>query len=90
MNGSSAEHHICIYNRKTADLSGITEVENFCETEINLRSPNGDITVEGENLKIESFSVESGKLCIAGDISGVFYYEKFRSAKGGLFARRAK
>ena len=93
MNGGTAAHSVAIQNCMHAELTGISEVESFHETEIDLLFANGAISIEGENLKIESFSVESGKISIDGKITGVYYYEKTGKSpkeRGGLFARRIK
>ena len=83
-------HNVCLYDRERAELSGIDQVESFHESGILLRAPFGEISIEGEDLKIDQFSVETGKICITGKITGVLYYEKNRTLKGGLFSRRAK
>ena len=69
-------HSVSIFNRDRAELAGVTEVESFHDTEILLSSPFGDISVEGENLKIEKFNSENGELILNGSINGMFYYEK--------------
>lgn len=85
-------HSIMIRDRKRAELSGISEVENFNDTEIDLLCAAGAVVIEGESLKIESFSVETGKIEIVGCITGVFYYEKSdrSGVRRGLFTRRQK
>ena len=83
-------HSVCIYDCARAELSGISEVESFHDEGILLASSFGDISIEGDNLRIDSFSVETGKICITGKITGVLYYEKHPVSKGGLFSRRTK
>ena len=83
-------HNVCLYDRERAEMSGMDEVVSFHESGILLRAPFGEISIEGENLTIDQFSVETGKICITGKITGVLYYEKNRTLKGGLFSRRAK
>ncbi len=83
-------HNVCLYDRARAELSGISEVESFHDEGILLIAPFGEVSIEGENLKIDSFSVETGKICITGKITGILYYEKNRVIKGGIFSRRAK
>ena len=83
-------HSVSIFNRDRAELAGVTEVESFHDSEILLSSSFGDISVEGENLKIDSFSVESGKIVILGNIRGLFYFDKSRNSGKGLFSRKAK
>lgn len=83
-------HSICVYNRERAEITGISEVESFHDTEILLSCPHGDISVEGENLKIDSFSVESGKIIILGAVSAVAYFDRVQALRKGLFARKAR
>ena len=85
-----SSHCIAISNREKAEFTGITDVMSFHETEILLSCPMGDISVEGENLKIDSFSVESGKLVILGMLSGVFYFDKLKTREKGIFFRKSK
>ncbi len=89
----SQSHSVTILDCKRAELTGICEVENFNETGIDLVSPMGGISIEGESLKIDHFSVDTGKIAICGKITGVFYYEKqdkSMTRRGGIFARRQK
>lgn len=83
-------HNVCIYDCARAELSGISEVESFHDNEILLASSHGEISIEGECLKIDNFSVETGKICVLGKITGLLYYEKRPVSKSGLFTRRAK
>ncbi len=88
-NGTAAPHSVIIENRQRAELSGIQEVESFDETGVVLNSTAGEITVDGENLKIDSFSVDSGRVIITGTIAALIYQEKPR-ARRGFFSRRAE
>ena len=83
-------HSAVLLDRKRAELTGIAEVESFHEAEIYLLGAYGEISVEGENLKIDSFSVDSGKICISGKINGLFYYDKSNPGRKSIFARREK
>ena len=86
-------HTVVIRDRKNAEFTGVCEVENFHEAEISLSCVCGAVVIEGSGLKIESFSVETGKMEITGSITGLFYYEKPDKSgmrRGGLFARHQK
>lgn len=83
-------HSVCIYDCARAELCGISEVKSFHDEEILLQSSFGEISIEGECLRIDNFSVETGKISIAGKISGLLYYEKRTTVKSSIFARRAK
>ena len=49
------------------------------------------IAVEGHGMKIESFSVESGKIVINGEIDSMCYYsENSGGSKKGFWSRLMK
>jgi len=73
--------NILIYQRQRAHLDGIAEVESFTESEIVALSSLGRIVIEGEELRIDNFSTESGSLDIHGTIQGVWYAEKEEKKK---------
>lgn len=92
-NENTRPHNVFIQDRSRAELTGIREVENFNDTGIDLLYHDGAIAIEGEALKIDQFSVETGKISVVGRITGIFYYEKQEknaAKRGGLFARRQK
>lgn len=94
MNNEPARpHSIFVQDRSRAEITGIREVESFNENGIDLISFDGGISVEGESLRIEEFSVETGKILVLGRITGVFYYdkqEKNSTKRSGWFPRRSK
>ena len=86
---TAAPHSVTIENRQRAELSGIQEVESFDERGVVLHSTAGEITVDGEDLKIDSFSVDSGRVVITGTIDALIYQAKPR-ARRSFFSRRAE
>lgn len=79
------DQDVCLFSRKRMDLTGIDEVETFTEDQIILESSLGMISIEGKNLKIESFSTENGQLKIIGEIDSFFYYNKKSSEEKQSF-----
>lgn len=79
------DQDVCLFSRKRMDLTGIEEVETFTEDQIILESSLGMISIEGKNLKIESFSTENGQLKIIGEIDSFFYYNKKSSEEKQSF-----
>jgi hypothetical protein len=67
-------------------MSGISEVEEFQDTEIIVVADEGNISIEGEGLRIDSFSSETKNIIISGKITGFFYYDKCLRTTG-LFSR---
>ncbi len=82
------DQDVCLFSRKRMELSGIDEVESFTEEQITLSSSMGMIAVEGSGMKIESFSVETGKIAIIGQFDSFYYYaSKESGGKGGILSR---
>lgn len=87
------EHHLKLTSRSRLEMTGIDDVSSFDEQGIILRSCMGGISVEGEELKIESFSTLSGGLEITGKINGIFYFnlgKNIEKEKTGFFSRMFK
>ena len=76
------DHNIIIENRKSMNVSGITDVNSFDEKVICLYTQLGELTIQGKELHIDSMSVETGNLTITGDIWAVIYGDRDR--KGPL------
>lgn len=90
---ANRQHNVKISSRNRLEMTGIDDVSSFDEQGIILRSCMGGISVEGEGLKIETFSTTSGDLEITGKISGIFYFNLGKGAdkeKAGLFSRLFK
>ena len=77
----NGKHNAVLENRQKLLLSGVTDVDSFNEQEISLYTELGELTVRGENLHINEMSVESGDLCVEGDIQALVYGDKNRRKK---------
>lgn len=92
MNGENVfgVHKITLSDRRQAELTGVDDVLSFDDNLVTLHSSMGDVSVEGEELKIENFSAEKGILTILGKIDSIAYFDdtprrkrdKKRSGKG--------
>ena len=82
-------HSIIMENRRTMNISGITDVDSFDDRAVCLYTQLGELTIQGKELHIDSISVETGNMTITGDIWAVIYGDKDRhgplSALGRLF-----
>ena len=87
MNDLYKKQEITLRDRTMLKITGIGEVSSFAEVGIVLASVNGDISVDGSDLKIVSLSSETGEIEISGRVNGVFYIEERPKKK--LFGRRA-
>lgn len=88
--GENVNQDIRLFSRKRLELTGIEEVESFTDNSIQMHSALGSLSVEGENLKIESFSTEKGELLIDGRIDSIWYSSSESGEKKGFFSRLMK
>lgn len=79
---------IIIQDRKQANISGVIDVGSMDENTVVLETVLGELTVKGENLKIVSFSGQTGDLVMTGSIIAVGFTDTVR--KGGFFSRIIK
>lgn len=63
-------------NRKKLTLSGVVEVMNFDEEKIDLTTKLGNLTIKGEELKMNKLDVQNGDVIIVGNISSMVYNGK--------------
>ncbi len=88
MDNSAVTQMLVLDSRKKLIIDGIKNVEGFSEEFLELESDLGKICVEGEGLKIDELSHESGKVSISGSINGIFYDDNKK--KTGIFGRLFK
>ena len=83
-----AVHNIIIESREKISISGVSNVESFNEEKIIMDTSEGTLTLEGENLQINSLSVDEGEMSIEGYVYSVIYNDgQGNNVGGGLFAR---
>ncbi len=68
--------NLTLENRKKLTLSGIIEVISFDEQKIDLTTKLGNLTIKGEELKMNRLDVQSGDVMIAGSIASIVYNGK--------------
>lgn len=84
-------HAIHIDNRQRAMVSGVEDVDNFNEEEVNFQTENGYVTLTGSDLHIVRLNLDEGQLIIEGTINGVAYSGvREQSEGGGFFSRLFK
>ena len=89
---SEKEHKVTLISRGYLDVTGVAEVESFTDTSVVAASSLGTLSVEGEEIRIDSFSSETGKLVVRGRIDGFFYYgdQDGRKKRPRLFKSRSE
>ena len=80
-------HEFCVKMRKEMNISGVTEVESFDESCVILHTHGGDMTVEGNGLRVGTLDVDHGIVILSGRIDAVYYSNEQGERKQGFFGR---
>ena len=78
---STRPQNLILENRKRLTVSGVSEVNGFDETCVQLRTVLGELTVYGEELRVEELSVETGELSVCGNVFAMEYRENPRQRR---------
>ena len=81
------EHEIKIIKRKEMSISGVEEVISFDEESVRLMSIEGEIYIEGEDIKIGVLDTDRGLVTLSGKINGFYYVSEDKGTKKGFFSR---
>ncbi len=82
MEKNTAEHSISMLNRANMSLSGVTDVTEFSENRVILKTIMGGLCIKGKKLSISRLNTDTGTLDVNGEIQLIQYTT---SAGGGLF-----
>lgn len=83
------EHEIKLLKRKEMSVSGVCEVISFDDESIRLMSVEGEIYVEGEEIKIGVLDTDRGIVTFNGKINGFYYVSEEKNQKKRFFSRFA-
>ena len=78
-------HKLTMTERNILTMTGVTEVISFDEACVVLRTSMGTLTVQGQELKLKTLSLEGGQIEVDGTVT-VLAYEEPRQSGG--WARR--
>ncbi len=81
------KNDILIRSRKHIDITGVKDVVSFDDRSVVMMTSGGDMTVEGEELKIGVLDTDKGIVSVDGKISAVIYYDSAPSEKRKLFGK---
>lgn len=83
-------HELVLKDRKTMSVNGVKDVIGFDESDIQLVTDSGNMTIEGSGLHIKVLDVERGVVSLEGRIDGVFYSDSDSGEKRGFWGRLTK
>lgn len=66
-------HKLTLNERKNLTMTGVSEVVSFDENTIQLRTGLGLLTVQGQELKLKTLSLDGGQVAVEGQIAALVY-----------------
>ena len=85
-------HKLLLNNRRTATVSGVTDVISFDIAEILLETEQGMLAIKGADLHVNRLTLAKGGVDIEGRIGSMVYSEvtDFHKAGASLLGRLFK
>lgn len=89
MNGQTEKqsHEFSVKQRREMSVSGVKDIDSFDESGAVLQTVEGELTVEGSDLKIGTLDTDKGILTISGKINAVYYSGDSSEQKRGWLSR---
>lgn len=84
---SQTTHDCYIHSRAHMDITGVSEVVSFDESVVVLITGCGEMTLEGQDLRIGTLDTEKGVVSVDGKISALYYMDSLSKKRRGLFGR---
>ena len=73
-------HKLTLQERKSLTMTGVAEVISFDESLVELNTSLGVLTVQGQELKLKTLSLEGGQVAVDGQISALIYEQPRESS----------
>lgn len=66
-------HKLTLDERKKLTMTGVTEVVSFDENAVVLKTVQGILEIQGQQLQLKNLSLDGGQVAVDGHISGLYY-----------------
>jgi sporulation protein YabP len=83
----SSAHSVVVQGRERITVGGVLDVDSFNETEIQLVTDLGVVTIIGDQMHISRLNLEDGQLIVEGHFIALEYSEEDTKRRGSLFSR---
>ncbi len=71
-----APHNLELYNRAKMIIQGVSDVSEFSDTSVKLKSSMGDMLIRGSGLTINRLNTDDGNVEINGAVDLIQYQKK--------------
>jgi len=69
------KHRLILQDRELLEISGVTNVDKFTESEILIDTVRGTLSIKGEKMHMKQLNLEVGNITIEGMIKQLTYAE---------------
>ena len=80
-------HELNLVGRKKMNIRGVVEVLSFDDRGAVIKTTDGELSIEGEGIKIGELDTACGLVTLDGRISAMIYAEEAPERKRGRFWR---
>lgn len=80
----SGDHVVTMRNRKRMDITSVKSIDRFDQEEFLVRTSQGLLQINGEELRIVHLDVDKGLLTLEGTVSLLQYDEDDSGSRGFL------
>lgn len=82
-NVSKRAHKMILSNRRTCNLTGVSDVLSFDVNEIILETDMGMLMIKGNELHVNRLTLDKGEVDIEGRVDSFTYSEQLSAAAKG-------
>lgn len=75
-------HAIHIEERRLMSITGVLDVDSFCDKQVQLLTEAGVLHIEGEELRVTKLDLEGGNVTLEGVFVAMEYEEEDRRLSG--------
>ena len=83
---SKGQHHVTMQNRRSLEITGVTDIDSFDEQTVAVFTDVGELVVRGSSLHIGRIDVESGELSLEGEVDSLEYTDNVMT-RGSFWSR---
>lgn len=87
---NGVKHEFCVKDRRSTTISGVKEMLDFDEQTVHMMTALGELSVDGEGLRVKVLDMERGVVVIEGKIDGIAYLDEHPEERRGFWSRIMK
>lgn len=80
-------HELVLNSREKLSINGIKEIISFDESNVNIKTLLGELSIEGSNIHINILNIDKGELELQGKITGLNYCDRYDSERSSLLSK---